>query len=166
MGPGEQCSHHGLDRNWGILRWGYPDLCRSYWQISLTPHLQRDTIFVVWTVSGNKRESSCIYCPGHQKNLFFDLWHGVCMLSHVQLFAIPWTVAHQALLSMEFSRQEYWNGLPDAILTSRRSSQPRDLTHVSCISCTGRQILYHFHDPGSPLLTSRETPFLASKAFC
>ena len=26
--------------------------------------------------------------------------------------AIPWTVAHQALLSVEFSRQEYWNGLP------------------------------------------------------
>ena len=26
--------------------------------------------------------------------------------------AIPWTVAHQAPLSMEFSRQEYWNGLP------------------------------------------------------
>ena len=24
----------------------------------------------------------------------------------------PWTVAHQALLSMEFSRQEYWSGLP------------------------------------------------------
>ena len=26
--------------------------------------------------------------------------------------ATPWTVAHQALLSMEFSRQEYWRGLP------------------------------------------------------
>ena len=26
--------------------------------------------------------------------------------------AIPWTVAHQAPLSMGFSRQEYWNGLP------------------------------------------------------
>ena len=26
--------------------------------------------------------------------------------------AIPWTVAHQAPLSMEFSRQGYWNGLP------------------------------------------------------
>jgi len=25
---------------------------------------------------------------------------------------IPWTVAHQAPLSMEFSRQEYWSGLP------------------------------------------------------
>ena len=37
---------------------------------------------------------------------------GVCVLSHVQLFAVPWTIVHQALLSMEFSRQEYWNGLP------------------------------------------------------
>ena len=26
--------------------------------------------------------------------------------------ATPWTVARQALLSMEFSRQEYWSGLP------------------------------------------------------
>ena len=33
-------------------------------------------------------------------------------LSHVQLFAIPWTVAHQAPLSMEFFRQEYWSGQP------------------------------------------------------
>ena len=35
------------------------------------------------------------------------------MLSnHIQLFATPWTVAHQAPLFMEFSRQEYWSGLP------------------------------------------------------
>ena len=33
-------------------------------------------------------------------------------LSRVQLFATPWTVAYQAPLSMGFSRQEYWNGLP------------------------------------------------------
>ena len=32
--------------------------------------------------------------------------------SHVQLFATPWTVAHQAPPSMGFSRQEYWSGLP------------------------------------------------------
>ena len=32
--------------------------------------------------------------------------------SHAQLFETPWTVAHQATLSMEFSRQEYWSGLP------------------------------------------------------
>ena len=33
-------------------------------------------------------------------------------LSHVRLFVTPWTVAHQAPPSMEFSRQEYWSGLP------------------------------------------------------
>ena len=33
-------------------------------------------------------------------------------LSHVQLFAAPWTVAYQASPSMGFSRQEYWSGLP------------------------------------------------------
>ena len=33
-------------------------------------------------------------------------------LSCVRLFATPWTVAHQAPPSMEFSRQEYWSGLP------------------------------------------------------
>ena len=32
-------------------------------------------------------------------------------LSHVQLFVTPLTIAHQATLSMEFSRQEYWSEL-------------------------------------------------------
>ena len=39
-------------------------------------------------------------------------WSEVKSLSRVQLFATPWTVAHQAPPSMEFSRQEYWSGLP------------------------------------------------------
>ena len=42
-------------------------------------------------------------------------------LSHVFLFATPWTVAHQAPLSMGFSRQEHWRGLP--------SPPPGDLPH-------------------------------------
>ena len=42
-------------------------------------------------------------------------------LSHVQLFAILWTVAHQAPLFMEFSRQEYWSELPFPI--------PEDIPH-------------------------------------
>ena len=33
-------------------------------------------------------------------------------LSHVWLFVTPWTVAYQAPQSMEFSRQEYWSGVP------------------------------------------------------
>ena len=37
---------------------------------------------------------------------------GMCVLSRVRLFATPRIVAYQAPLSMEFSRQEYWSGLP------------------------------------------------------
>ena len=36
----------------------------------------------------------------------------VKLLSHVQLLATPWTVAHQAPPPMGFSRQEYWSGVP------------------------------------------------------
>ena len=52
-------------------------------------------------------------------------WHWVSewvkSLSLVRLFATPWTVAHQALPSMGFSEQQYWNGLP--------FSSPGDLPH-------------------------------------
>ena len=35
-----------------------------------------------------------------------------CVLSRVQLFGTPWIVASQDLLSIEFSKQAYWSGLP------------------------------------------------------
>ena len=35
-----------------------------------------------------------------------------CLLSHVQFFVTPWTIACQPPLSMGFSRQEHWSGLP------------------------------------------------------
>ena len=59
----------------------------------------------------------------------------VHLLSHVWLFATPWSVSHQAPLTMGFSWEEYWSGLV-AISFSRGSSQPRDRTRVSYISCT------------------------------
>ena len=37
-------------------------------------------------------------------------------LSHVQLFVTPWTIAYQAPPSIGFSRQEYWNELPNSML--------------------------------------------------
>ena len=37
---------------------------------------------------------------------------GAQSLSRVQLFGIPWTITLQILLSMGYSRQEYWSGLP------------------------------------------------------
>ena len=43
------------------------------------------------------------------------------LLSCVQLFVIPWTVAHKAPLSMRFSWQEYYSGLP--------FSSPGDLSY-------------------------------------
>ena len=61
-----------------------------------------------------------------------------CLLGHVGLFAIPWTTAQQAPLSMRFARQEYWSGLPLPPLG--KSSRSRDQTHISCI---GRRVLYH-----------------------
>ena len=51
-------------------------------------------------------------------------------LSHVQLFATPWTVAFQATLSMGFSRQEYWSGLP--------FPSPRDLPNPGVEPIAGR----------------------------
>ena len=53
-------------------------------------------------------------------------------VSHVQLFVTPWTVACQASLSMEFSRQEYWSRLP--FPPPGESSWPRDWTQVTCIA--------------------------------
>ena len=49
------------------------------------------------------------------------------LLSGVWLFATPWTVAHQIPLSMEFSRQEYWSGLP--------FPSPRDLPDPGIQPC-------------------------------
>ena len=50
-------------------------------------------------------------------------------LSHVRLFETLWTIAHQTPLSMGFSSQEYWSGLPFPF--SRGSSWPRDRTWLS-----------------------------------
>ena len=64
-----------------------------------------------------------------------------------QLFVTPWTVAHQAPLSMGFSRQEYWSGLP--------CPTPGDLPnpgikHTSFTSpCIG--VLYPLNQQGSPV---------------
>ena len=52
---------------------------------------------------------------GGRKGLIEFCTHFINLLSffsHVRLFAMLCTVAHQAPLSIEFSRQEYWSGLP------------------------------------------------------
>ena len=66
----------------------------------------------------------------------------VCTLSPVWLFATLWTIACQAPLSMEFSRQEYWSTV--AVSFSKGSSQPRDRTHGSGDSYIDKWVLYHW----------------------
>ena len=61
------------------------------------------------------------------------------LLSHVELFAIPWTAAFQAPLSMEFLRQEYWSGLP--LPSPGDLPNPRIKAASLCLSCIGRQVL-------------------------
>ena len=67
-------------------------------------------------------DQETIVRTGHGKTDWFQTGKGVCQgcmlspavksLSCVRLFAIPWTAVYQASLSMGFSRQEYWRGLP------------------------------------------------------
>ena len=64
----------------------------------------------------------------------------VCVLSRVRLFATPWTVAHQAPLSMGLSRQAYWSGLschPPEELPDP-GTEPSSL-----VCCTCRRVLCH-----------------------
>ena len=58
-------------------------------------------------------------------------WVICAMVSHVQLFTTLWNVAHQDPLSMWFSRQGYWSGLPFLILGDLPDSgiEPTSLVH-------------------------------------
>ena len=70
------------------------------------------------------------------------------MFSHVWLVVTPWAVAHLAPLSMEFSRQEYWNGLP--------CSPPGDLSNPgiqSILLC-----LLHWQVDSLPLSYLKSSP--------
>ena len=67
------------------------------------------------------------------------------------------TVARQAPLFKEFSRQEHWSGLPCP--PPGESSQPRDRSSISYVSCNGRCVAYHSHHLGSPLQFSSVQSF-------
>ena len=60
-----------------------------------------------------------------------NIWYCccACMFSCVQLFATPWTVAHQAPLSVGFSKQIYWNGLPCLL----QGIFPTQGSHLLCL---------------------------------
>ena len=78
----------------------------------------------------------------YKQNVAFLYKEILALFSHVWFFVTPWTVAHQGPLSMGFSRQEYWSGLP--CRPPGGSSQPRDGTHVCYICCTGKHVFFFF----------------------
>ena len=90
--------------------------CVGFLQLWLRFHMPCDEVRekkVSMAYLNNPQFISCIYerCP-----LLWTLPCGsyamLSHFSHVPLFAILWTVAHQAPMSTGFSRQEYWSGLP------------------------------------------------------
>ena len=98
--------------------------------------------------------------PPHPKSIYIYMFVCVCVLysktsskvcvhefSRVQLLT-PWTTACQAPLSMGFSRQEYWNGLP--FPPPGDLSQPSDPTRISCVSCVAGR--YFTAEPSTALL--------------
>ena len=73
--------------------------------------------------------------------IVYSMYVLVCMLSHVQLFASSQTVAHQAHLPMRFSQQEFWRW---AAISSSGIFLTQGLNLCLCVSCIGRQIIYHW----------------------
>ena len=83
---------------WALLgseQYPWPQPTRGSYDNQNVSHIV-DRRFTVWAT----REVYPCPCPC------------ACVISCVQLYAMSWTRAHQALLSMKFSSQEYWNGLP------------------------------------------------------
>ena len=96
---------------------------------------------------------------------FSNAWKGevkVKLLSRVRLLATPWTAAHQAPLSMGFSRQEYWSGLPlpsphlnSYITVIWKPAFPSPLAEQSS-NCTSRQ---QFQQPWLRTFKCYQSPF-------
>ena len=88
-----------------------------------------------------------IYNSSSLDSTKLGLCGGGCLVTKSCLLATPWTAAHQAPLSMEFSSQEYWSGLafpfPGDLPDPEMELTPPALQAVSCIAS-------RFFTAGSP----------------
>ena len=112
----------------------------SFWCINHPSFVQQEPIQVGpepfwWSLIASLLSRMTRYC----RFIFHISW--VCVLSRVQLFVTPWTVAPPgySVHGVFQARILEWV----AISSSRESSHPRNQTCISFISCIGRQILYH-----------------------
>ena len=102
--------------------------------------------FLFWNISNEHNYhngvSSCWYCSTFA--LFIFLWYkhaAVCVLSRVWLLCDPIDCSLPGLSVHGISQARIVEWA--AISYSRGFSPPRDLTHLSCVSCIGMWILYH-----------------------
>ena len=84
-------------------------------------------------------------CPWNRHNIASSVC--VCSVASVLSSSLrpPWTIAHQALLSMRFYRQECWSGLPCSI----QGIFPTQGSNQCLLHC--RRILYHWATRGKPV---------------
>ena len=80
---------------------------------------RQDWVAFSWLV--HYSQGWCLFWWSH-----LCLWSSCSVASRVWLFATPWTIAHWAPLCLEFSRQEYWSGLPVPV--------PGDLPNLRLLS--------------------------------
>ena len=124
--------------------WAYYQKFRHMW-IPSGPWAYRTASQTLFRGSADKNQFQGLQLGPQTVRLLSGIYMGcVCVVSHVQLFATPWTVAHQAPLSMEFSRQEYWNGLqfPPPRDLPNPGIKPKSQICISRVFCIGRQALY------------------------
>ena len=126
------------------LNFFYETNCTKCCEVRLASHslylflTNKDSIFVhTWSRKNSQKSYALWVC--------LQVYFEPCVLSHfshVWLFATPWTVACQAPLSMGFSRQEYWSGLPFLPPGDLPypEIEPASLTSI----CIGRWVLYHW----------------------
>ena len=116
--------------------------------ISFFKSLLEYNCFTVVLVSSIQQSESTIHAR-NSINMHARVHAYVLNLSSwVWLFATAWTVARQGPLSMGFSKQEYWSGLP--FPPPKDLPNPEIWTHISYDFCIGRWILYHWATKEAP----------------
>ena len=130
-------------KNGNLFSWCWFSSLRTVHKARLNHHFLVSTLGLPWPLHSWTPDPSCCCCSLVVKS---------CLS-----FATPWAIACQALLSMGLPRQKYWGGLPFPSLGDR------DRT---CVSCIGRQVLYHWairdaprHDSSFKISTHRMPSF-------
>ena len=130
------CGNYHLSCHWYkyplfICKDMYMSLCDLGWAIRLVVWKQKEML------NSSRKPKQVLICP---------LVDGVVVQSpsDVQLFETPWTIAHQAPLSMRFPRQKYRNGLPFP------SSEDLPDPGIKPVSPTLAGIFFTAKPPGQP----------------